>query len=421
MLILILIILSSSFQQILPRTYLSPLPNQECYDPFLKSTKIYYEKDGFKRFEIDIMPFYRTASEMFGAINRSEGISTLYHGSNSFEISDLFYDSETPTLNPNNPYLQNPPEIPSPIQIDGVVSPEYSFNQAGILIGSEFLPIKNKEWFKIKLKIPISNIKIKQKFGYNAITTIPEQNTQIAKDVLSGNIKNDYEINWENYNIFGFGDLFAALNLEKKIFNEKIITSIFIGTTIPIGLTTNEKIKFNYLAIPTGNNGHFMFNGGAELDFMIYKKNKISFYGSYGYAFQCKETMIATFDGANAFGLQPTFLSNKISWYQLLLNTDLFLSFTEKPYGALIGYQYFYKNNDSINAEGNGIDAAGETKSISYKKVSDFSERQAHSAKFSILFPINNFINLDLGFSFIFAGEDILKERIFFLRILSIF
>jgi hypothetical protein len=421
MLILIIIILSSFFNQILPRTYFSPLPNQECCDPFLRSSKKYYDKEISGRFEIDIMPFYRKASEMFGAINKSEGIATLYHGSNSFEISDLFFDSETPTLNPSNPYLQNMSNIKSIVKIDGIISPNYSFDQAGILIGSEFLPIKNKEWFKIKLKIPISNIKIKQKLGYDSISAIPEENTQIAKDILSGKIKNNYEINWVNYSIFGFGDLFAALNLEKKWLNDKIIGSLFIGTTIPTGLTINEKIKYNYLAIPTGNNGHFMFNAGTELDLTFYKRNKIIVYGSYGYAFPRKETMIATFDGANAFGLQPTFVSNNVSWYQLLFNSDLFLSITEKPYGITIGYQYFLKNNDKIEYENNCIDAVGETHPMSYKKVADFSERQSHSAKISISIPITELINIDFGTSFVFAGEDSLKERIFFLRFLSFF
>ena len=378
--------------------------NRSIFSPIPKIKNVHLDYFNLKKIDKErlifipsVNGFYRSINSVFGAENIIENISTIYHGYPSFELSDLFYDSQMETITINSIIFN----------INGLVEPNYSINfNGGFILNFDFF--KKFENFNsiLYIKIPIQRISICNKNGYDSIIVFKKKiinnefyknlinrtSEDVLKYVMSGRFKNGYETEWNNFSISGFGNLDLEFNLQKYFMDEFILGNLLFGIVFPTDKNINNLIEENYLTTSLGNNKHFETRLGGQAIFKIFNFLSFSIYGSYNYIFSNKEKLIASFKGAHAFGLQPTWIDAKINWDEIIFSTDLILNPIDF-FNLTFGYTGFFKRKDKISDFSNyEIDAAEKVKLIDFKKMSDFSERNSHKLKSSINFYFKNFI-----------------------------
>lgn len=385
------------------RTFFTPFPG-------IKEEHLYYinEKDSY--FSTSAKFFTRKINGAFGYEDILENLSTIYHGASSFDLADLFYDSQVEKITING----------EEIYIDGFVQPDHKISNFGTTLELDYF--KKFKDFNLILhsRLPIQFINVEQKEGYNAIkffknlyfneNEINKVSVNILRDVISGKFKEGYEINWNNFKNFGVGNFDFEINLQKLVLNEKLLLNFITGIVLPTDQEINFKELNNYLATSFGNNKHYEFRIGGQGIFKIFNFLDFLFYGTYNNIFSKKENFIATFKGANAFNLQPTFVDANLKWNEFIFITDLIFKPSESL-KFLFGYTFFKKNKDFIfNYNKFNKDAIENIKETNFNQLSNFSERKAHKIKGLISFLYKEKFNFDIFASGILTGEDVPRE-----------
>lgn len=160
-----LVALSINFSSINGRSFFTPLPYaREYFYADLANPKILFNDINNNFFFSSQLLFYnRKAFQSFDSSNGSikHDLSYLFHGSDEFKISDLFYNAEAP----ESEYKKF---------IDPILAfPEYTLSESGCILNfySQINTslCNNNIRFHIKAGIPIKNLEIANPEGYNSL------------------------------------------------------------------------------------------------------------------------------------------------------------------------------------------------------------------------------------------------------------
>lgn len=420
------------------RIFETPLYYDNCGYPILTNKyteKIYNfikieECDDFyylKEFELTLTGFNRYISGFIDRWGIDKNISEMFHGRESFEISDLFYDSRTPILYGSSNLKNNPLLDYEWTYIDGYVSPKYEMLKYGSILGLDgSIKISESKGFTFRARLPIQNIVIYNKTSWNDLNATDEiimsiddripktkYDKSFLKKTLNGFFRNNKKEEWSNFNKFGIGDLNLELDYIFNIFNEKLTIFGMLNYIIP----TATKSSLSYLSYEFGNGGHSEGRLGLQIDYELLKCLSLVLYGSYTHAFNAMEKIIASYKGSYAFGMQPIQTFANTSWNQFILSIDLVTKIS-KIGGFDIGYQFINKGKDNINPiEKKLKDAVGIDQEIDFSFMIERSNRIAQKLKFSLYLNINNDFQIEAGTDFIFKGTQIMRENEYFGRI----
>jgi hypothetical protein len=178
-----LLLLIIFIENIFCRVFQTPLPYNNCGYPVWMQYKFNYSKYSLDsslnndyKFEIDctIAPFYRHINEAFGACGESFfNLSYLFHGQSFFELSDLFYGSQMPLILGSYNLINNPLKKHEYTYIEGKISPNYTFDRYGAVIGLDFFSsLTASKYFAIQARIPIQSINLININGWNNLKEI---------------------------------------------------------------------------------------------------------------------------------------------------------------------------------------------------------------------------------------------------------
>lgn len=221
--ILLLFCISLFFTKHYPHIAIIPYPYTNREYPLLEQ-KLANQKS----FSLVAVPFHRSASEGFQANRTIKNVSTIFHGNDYFEISDLSPEQKVLFLggNKNNAYKDelSPFEY---IRYEGRVQPHYNINDLGIIFGGDFSTTKDTFSYKIQVRLPLIKKEVLHEKGWAAI----EYN-----DVID-----DERLNLEDFNkhFFVRGDYLSERGIlppvkrnnnrnEGIVFTEKIPENYFL-------------------------------------------------------------------------------------------------------------------------------------------------------------------------------------------------
>jgi hypothetical protein len=149
------------------------------------------DRDGFA-ISPKISAYYRWANEAFGTSNKTADISTIYHGSDLFDLSDLFYDSKIPAIRGANDAVENQflPKYQN-LYVDGMITPDYRVSNMGVMLGVDLEKEFDNWEMSIHARIPVSRMHVQQKKGYDAIE-ITTNNTRDPEERVLLDDSNEY-------------------------------------------------------------------------------------------------------------------------------------------------------------------------------------------------------------------------------------
>lgn len=140
----------------------------------------------FGEFRPFLAAYHRQASEAFGRCLSTTGdnYSSLFHGKDSFKISELFENSTLPII-----YDEN---TKNDIYVDGKITPKFTYREDGVIFGFEvgrLVGVKEDIRLGLKIKVPLKGICVKNEKGWDslAVELDASGNANIERTVAGDN------------------------------------------------------------------------------------------------------------------------------------------------------------------------------------------------------------------------------------------
>ena len=312
--------------------------------------------------------------------------------------------------------------------IDQVITPQLAeiwaeLNVQGVLTGTrtggnneENLPNRENKDTNIFQKIndlnllnknikDIKNIKNKSLFTKNASNQY----------VFINGIEKTMQYNEFQQN--GIGDILLEFYLGSYFLHDTIIADLILGLQLPSSQSING--SDSYLALSSGNNGHYAGKFGYQIiyDFETLIKTRFTSRGYLEYAFKAIEQIVpgiynnAIKQNMPIFGMVPVKMDTSISWGSGLFYIDGSI-FTNDYTGFTIGYQYWKKGQDKMQMLAptdvylSSIQGQCE---VNIEGIKNISQRSSHTISGSIFSRITNECQVSCGVSNTIAGINTAK------------
>ena len=203
----------------------------------------------------------------------------------------------------------------------------------------------------------------------------------------------------------GLGDIWTQFYGGYK--GENVLLYTFFGVTFPTGVVVNDARRV--YKVPTGNNGHFAIEFGAEASLMMGLFGLL-LEGSFNHVLSDTETKAAPFAGSTVRNIGPN-IDADVDWNYWVLRADLALFHPScAGFGALFGYELFSKSKDSVVLSADtAIDCFGTVRTLDATILEEGTDSLAHKIRGEIFYSSQLFRTF-FGASYVFSGRSVMSE-----------
>lgn len=184
---------------------------------------------------------------------------------------------------------------------------------------------------------------------------------------------------------------------------------LLVGFRLPTG-TDNDNPKHLYKQT-TGNNGHFGLKVGAEGGYRACEWMGVKGDVFWRHNFKATEKRAAAFEGATVHNIGPC-VDAQVQWNDLQAHLDVTFFTPRCPNsGWDFGYEFYYRTKDNLcYCTKQAYDLVGVLKTLDPNLAAADSKLLSHKVRAEIFNQWGCF-EVFLGGSYIFAGDNVMKER----------
>jgi hypothetical protein len=184
---------------------------------------------------------------------------------------------------------------------------------------------------------------------------------------------------------------------------------LLVGLRLPTGTDSdNQKNLYQQM---TGNNGHFGLKFGVEGGYKACDWMGIKGDVFWRHNFRATEKRAAAFVGSTVHNFGPC-IDAQVKWNDLQAHVDVTVFLPKCPNtGWDVGYEFYYRTKDDLcYCATQAYNLAGVLQTLDPNLAAADSKLLSHKVRFEV-FSQWECVEAFLGASYIFAGDNVMKER----------